>query len=132
MEIVQVVGFAMIAAVLAVVVREHKPIYAMMIAAVTGIVIFLRLMQYLTAVIQVLTDMALQANISLVYLNILLKVIGIAYLAEFGARICQDAGEQVIASKVEFAGKLLILVMALPLLRAVLETILKFIPQVPR
>ena len=64
----------------------------------------------------------------MVYLNTLLKIMGIAYLAEFGSQICRDAGEGVIAGKVEFAGKLLILVMALPLLAAVLETILNFVP----
>ncbi|MDW7651449.1 MAG: stage III sporulation protein AD [Bacillota bacterium] len=128
MEVIQVVAFALIAAFLAVVLRERKPEFAMMIATVTGILIFLRVAVYLSAVLEFLTDMTIRANISLVYLNTLLKIIGIAYISEFGSQICRDAGEGVIAGKVEFAGKLLILVMALPLLAAVLETILKFIP----
>lgn len=128
LEIVQIVAFALIAAFLAVLLREQKPVYAMMVATVAGVLIFLRVMGYLAAVLQYLTDMTLQANISMIYLNTLLKIIGIAYIAEFGSQICRDAGEGVIAGKVEFAGKLLILVMALPLLAAVLETILKFVP----
>jgi stage III sporulation protein AD len=128
LEIIQIVAFALIAAFLAVVLRERKPIYAMLIATTAGVIIFLRVATYLGAVLQYLSDMTLQANISLVYLNTLLKIIGIAYIAEFGSQICKDAGEGVIASKVEFAAKLLILVMAMPLLSAVLETILKFVP----
>ena len=108
--------------------REEKPIFSMLIATVAGVIIFLRVMGYLASVLQYLMDMTLQANISLIYLNTLLKIIGIAYIAEFGAQVCRDAGEGVIASKVEFAAKILMLVMALPLLAAVLETILKFIP----
>ncbi|NLZ92596.1 MAG: stage III sporulation protein AD [Firmicutes bacterium] len=128
MEIIQIVAFALIATFLVIVVRETKPFYSMMIAMMAGIIIFLRVAAYLSTVINVLLDMTLQANISLVYLNTLLKILGIAYLAEFGAQICRDAGEGIIASKVEFAGKLLILVMAMPLVVAVLETIVKFVP----
>jgi stage III sporulation protein AD len=128
LEIAQIVVFALIAAFMAVILREHKPIFSMMIATVAGVAIFLRLVHYLDMVLQVLTDMTLQANISLIYLSILLKIIGIAYIAEFGAQVCRDAGEKTIGGNVEFAGKLLILVMALPLLTAVLETILRFIP----
>ncbi|MCR3922164.1 MAG: stage III sporulation protein AD [Firmicutes bacterium] len=128
MEIIQIVAFALVATFLAMVVRETKPFYAMMIAAVAGVIIFLRVAVYLSSVLNLLMDMTLRANISLVYLNTLLKILGIAYIAEFGSQICRDAGESVIAGKVEFAGKLLILVMAMPLLVAVLETILKFVP----
>jgi stage III sporulation protein AD len=127
-EIIQIVAFALIAAFLATLLREQKPMYSIMIATVAGVLIFLRLLTYLAAVLQYLTDMTLQANISMIYLNTLLKIIGIAYIAEFGSQICRDAGEGIIAGKVEFAGKLLILVMAIPLLAAVLETIIKFIP----
>jgi stage III sporulation protein AD len=128
LEIIQIVAFALTATFLAAVLRERKPVYAMLIATVAGVIIFLRVATYLAAVLQYLTDMTLQANISLVYLNTLLKIIGIAYIAEFGSQICKDAGENVIAGKVEFAAKLFILVMAMPLLAAVLETILKFVP----
>lgn len=124
----QIVAFALIAAFLAVILRERKPVFSMMIATVAGVLIFLRVAGYLSSILTFLADMTLRANISLIYLNTLLKIIGIAYIAEFGAQICRDAGEGVIAGKVEFAGKLLIMVMALPLLAAVLETILKFIP----
>lgn len=128
MEIIQVVSFALIAVILIMVLKEHRPVLAMQLSIVVGVVIFLRMVHYLAMVLQMLTDMTLQANISLVYLNTLLKIIGIAYIAEFGSQVCRDAGEGAIAGKVEFAGKLIIMVMALPLLAAVLETILKFIP----
>ena len=128
MEIIQIVAFALIATILVVLLKEHRPVLAMQLSIVVGVVIFLRLVRYLSLVLEFLTGITLQANISLIYLNILLKIIGVAYIAEFGAQICRDAGEGATAGKVEFAGKLFILVMALPLLSAVLETILKFIP----
>ncbi|NLN07173.1 MAG: stage III sporulation protein AD [Firmicutes bacterium] len=128
MEIIRIVAFALVAAFLSMVLREHKPFYATMVAVVAGVLIFLRVVAYLSSLISYLLEITLQTSISLVYLNTLLKIIGIAYIAEFGSQICRDAGENVIAGKVEFAGKLLILVLAIPLLTAVLETILKFVP----
>ncbi len=128
MEIARIVGFALVAAVLSAMLRPDKPAFSMFIGVAAGAVIFLRLLDYLAAVLQVLTEMALQANIPLIYLNTLLRVLGIAYIAEFGARVCEDAGEGAVAAKVEFAGKLLILVLAVPLLEAVLSTVLGLIP----
>ncbi|MBT9172787.1 MAG: hypothetical protein DDT21_01173 [Syntrophomonadaceae bacterium] len=128
MEIARIVGFALVAAVLSVILRPDKPVFSMFLGVAAGTVIFLSLLDYLAAVLQLLTEMALRADIPHIYLSTLLKVLGVAYLAEFGARVCEDAGEGVIAAKVEFAGKLLILIMAVPLLEAVLATILGFIP----
>jgi stage III sporulation protein AD len=75
----------------------------------------------------VLQQLAIKANIDFVYLNTILKILGIAYLASFCSEICRDAGEGVIASRVEFAGKILILVLGIPILMAVLQSILKII-----
>ena len=69
---------------------------------------------------------ASEAKVSNVYVETLLKIIGIAYIAEFGAQITKDAGQGAIASKIELAGKILILVMAIPILTVVIETILGF------
>ncbi|HHU30722.1 MAG: stage III sporulation protein AD [Bacillota bacterium] len=128
MEIIQIVAFALIAAFLATVLREYNPFYAALVAVVAGVIIFLRVTFYLSAVLGYLTEISAQADVSPVYLGLLLKIVGIAYLVEFAAQICRDTGEGIIAQKVEFAGKLLILVMSMPLLSAVLETILKFVP----
>ena len=72
--------------------------------------------------------MAKRAGIGEMYLIILLKIIGISYLVEFGAQVCRDAGEGAIASKVELAGKVMILVMAVPIIAFALDTILRLMP----
>jgi stage III sporulation protein AD len=65
------------------------------------------------------------------YLDFLLnhhKKLGVAYLAEFAAAICQDAGEQAVAKKVEFAAKIIIAVLALPIMVAILESLMELMP----
>jgi stage III sporulation protein AD len=79
-------------------------------------------------VFTLLSYIADQAQVEPVYFKTILKIIGIAYIAEFGAQLIRDAGLNSLASKVELAGKLFILMLAIPIVTAVIETILNFIP----
>lgn len=125
MEIVKIVSFVFIALFLVLTLREHKSDIAVYLSIIVGIGIFLFMMTKITAVMQFLQQLAVKANIDYVYLNTVLKILGIAYLSSFCSEICKDAGESSLASKVEFSGKILILVLAIPILMAVLQSILK-------
>lgn len=128
MDILQIVGIAFLATVLILVIREQKPMFAFLLAAFTGIAIFLALVGKIGEIVTVLEDLAERSGISSVYLKTMLKIIGIAYIAEFGAQIVRDAGLESIASKIEFAGKMLILVMAIPIISVIVETVLNLLP----
>jgi len=127
MDIVQVVGFALIATVLAVVLRQEKPELALGVAVAAGVVIFLSFVGKIGVVITVLNGMASRAGLNMVYTDTILKIVGIAYLADFGAQICRDAGEGALATKVEFAAKVLILLLALPIIVGLLDLLLKLV-----
>jgi stage III sporulation protein AD len=75
-----------------------------------------------------LQKIASNANVNLIYVETILKIIGIAYIAEFAAQITKDAGQGAIASKIELGGKILILAMAIPILTVMIETIIQLIP----
>lgn len=128
MEIVQIVGLGLIAAVLALLIREQKPLFAFMLSAITGIIIFLMLIGKISSVISVLEDLAAKSNINMIYLKTILKIIGIAYISEFGAQIVRDAGQESIASKIELSGKILIMVMAIPIISVIIETVIQLLP----
>lgn len=125
MEIIKVVGFAFVALSVVLVVKHRRSDLAVHISLAAGILIFIFMIDKVTSVLQLLQELALKANIDFIYLNIVFKILGIAYLASFCSEICKDAGESSLASKVEFAGKILILVLAIPILMAVLQGILK-------
>lgn len=128
MEIVQVVGLGLIAAVLVIILREYRPEMAMQVSLVAGIIIMLLVIRHIAGAVQVITETAVGAGVNLVYLQTLLRVIGIAYLAEFGSQVCRDAGEGSIASRIELAAKVIILVMAVPVVVEVMESIMSLIP----
>lgn len=125
MEIVKVIAFAFIALIIVFTIRKENGVLAIQISTVVGILIFLFMLGKITAILQLLQQLALKANIDYVYINTVFKILGIAYLTSFCVEICKDANEGTIASKVEFAGKILILVLAIPILMAVLQSILK-------
>nr|WP_154983703.1 stage III sporulation protein AD [Paenibacillus xylanexedens] len=128
MEIIQVVGLALIATVLILVIKEQKPMFAFLIAAATGVVIFMLLIGKIGTVIEVMKRLAENSGMESIYLKTVLKIIGIAYIAEFGAQIVRDAGQESIASKIELAGKVLILVLAIPIISIIIETVMKLMP----
>lgn len=126
MEIVKVVAFAFASLFIVMVVKESKKEeLAVQISICAGILIFLFMISKITSVMNLLQQLALKANIDFIYLTTVFKILGIAYLASFCSEICKDAGQGSIASKVEFAGKILILVLAIPILMAVLQSILR-------
>ncbi|MDU0073074.1 MULTISPECIES: stage III sporulation protein AD [Bacillus] len=128
MEIVQIVGLGMIATFLSLIVKEQKPTFAFLIIVFTGCTIFLFLVDQVYEIIRMIEKIAVNANINMMYVETILKIIGIAYIAEFGAQLTKDAGQGAIASKIELAGKILILVMAVPILTVIIETIIGLIP----
>ena len=128
MDMVQVVGIGMTAGLLILVVRRSHPELAVQITIVVAGIVFFLVLDKLRMIIELFTEMAKRAGIGEMYLIILLKIIGISYLVEFGAQVCRDAGESAIASKVELAGKVMILVMAVPIIAFALDTILRLMP----
>ena len=77
----------------------------------------------ISSAISVFGNLASEAGLEPLYFGIILKVLAISYVADFAAAICRDAGEELIASRVEMAGKVLILVAALPIVQEVLSVV---------
>ena len=124
MDITKVIALGLIGTIFSVLLKKENPQIAMLAAAVTGILIFLMLCSPLGELISLLRETAEQAGVGEGYFGIVLKVIGIAYLTQFGAQLCADAGENAIASKVELAGKVLMMTAAAPVLTGLLEMVM--------
>lgn len=127
MDIVKIVSFALVALLVVTLVKNDRKDIALLISLIAGIIIFMFMLSRLTVIVNFLQSLSNKANIDIVYLDTVFKILGIAYLTSFCSEICKDAGESSIASKVEFSGKILILTLAIPILMAVMQTILKIL-----
>ncbi len=128
MQLLQIIGIGIVATVIIIVLRMQKPEIAVQASIVTGLVIFFLLASKISAVIELLESYADRADINPVYFTTVLKITGIAYITEFGAEVCKDAGESSIASKIELAGKITIMVLAVPIITSLLDLIIKIMP----
>ena len=108
-------------------VKEKKSDIAVLIILAASIIILLYMITQLGQIVSFINSIAAKANIDIVYIEIILKILAIAYLASFCSEICKDAGAGSLASKVEFSAKIMILVLAIPILMAVLDSILQIL-----
>lgn len=115
-----VVGMGVVLTVFQAHFREEQPTWGVLVAIAFATTILLALIPHFQATFQALTILAREASVSSLYLSPVLKTIGVAYLTSLGAQISREAGEETISALMELAGKLVILVIALPLLQAVL------------
>jgi stage III sporulation protein AD len=126
--IAQIVGAGLIAALLLSLVRSAQPAFGVALSLAAAAALFLFLLPDLVQVVRLLQGYALRGGVSPSLLGVVFKVLGIAYLTEFGAGICRDAGESSLAARVELGGKVLIFLLAIPVLNAVLSLVLRLTP----
>ena len=112
---------------MALILKQYRPEFAIYISVFAGLMILGYCFQKIATVISLLQLLVNTEKESLSFLPILLKMTGIAYLVEFTSNTCLDAGESAIASKVELAGRLLIMTMALPIMGTLLESFSKLL-----
>lgn len=124
----QLVGVAIIATTLCLVIKKDRPEMANFIAIITGVIILLSVIFKLNFIIEGIQNLANKANIPNIYISLIIKLIGIAYIMEFAIQLCNDCGEQNIASKLEFGGKIIVMTMSFPILLSIVEMILNIIP----
>lgn len=128
MDIIKIVGIGLIALVIIILLKQYKPEFAIYISMLTGVLILIIIMDKLTGIINLIQTIVNQSYINTEFIALLIKITGIAFLAEFAVSICKDAGEVAIANKIEIGSKIIIISMAIPILSSLLELILKLLP----
>lgn len=127
---IKVVGIGLMAVFLAMTIKNIQSEYALLISVAACMVMFTFCISRVEVIIGAFQQIQEQLSIHSAYIGIIIKVIGIAYISEFAANLCKDAGYSGIASQIEMFGKLSILAMSMPVLTALLTTIQEFIENV--
>ena len=127
MDVIQVAALAVAGVLLAVQFKSGKAEYGIYLGAALSILIFFQILGKLNVILEVIKTIGEFLPLNKIFAGTLLKMLGITYVAEFSASICQDAGYQTIARQIEILGKLTILVMSMPIFLALLQTIREFL-----
>lgn len=123
MQIVKLVVFGMIGAILVITVQQQKKELALLLGIAIGTMLLLESSQGLAQVLTGLQQLADRAGISGRQMKLLIKLLVSSYVIEFGSEVCKDAGQQTLASKIQLGGKLMMMVMAMPIFTSLMDLI---------
>ena len=127
MNMVQIGILGIAGAVFAIQLKQNKAEFSVYLCIGISLLIFFSIFHYLEVIIETMREVADSIHLNNTYIATLLKMLGVTYVAEFSSGICKDAGYQTIASQIEMFSKLTILVLSLPILVALLNTIQNFL-----
>ena len=127
MDVIRFVLIGTAGLLLAIILKEVRPEYALYVSLATGICLLLGASGKLNYLMEMLQRMKEYLPVDTTYLNTLLKMIGITYIGQFSSGICKDAGYGSIGAQIEIFTKLYIMVLSMPVLLALMEAIHGFL-----
>jgi len=127
MDILKIAMIGIVGVFLAIPLKSYKAEYSMLVSIGTCICIFVYLITKLEIVVDYIEHIESVLNLDGNYIKMLIKMIGITYIAQFSSEICKDAGYQSIGTQIEMFGKVSILFVSMPLMLALLQTIGEFL-----
>ncbi len=123
MDIVKIGFLGIVAVLLSIQIKQSRPEFGFYIILGTSLCILTMVLSYFYNISSVFGSFYAYLGEYKSYLDLLLKVIGITYICEFCASLCRDAGHGSIAGQIELSGKLSVLMLGLPILLTLLETL---------
>ncbi len=119
--IFKILGLALVVTIAIIVVRQTKPELAVLVGVAGSVVLFFYILDLLNQVFGIFEYILDSTSLDPELFVVLLKIVGIGYLTEFGANICSDSGNSAVASKILLAGKLSIFVLSIPIVKSLIE-----------
>lgn len=123
MAIFQLIGIAFVTAVTAILLKSTKPELAFAVTVAGSVILLLFVFELFRDTFSVFGEIANMTGLGTALIKSLLKMVGIGYLVEFSAGVLTDFGQNSVADKLIFCGKIIILVLAIPILESVLTLI---------
>ena len=120
MDIIKIIGIGFLTLIITIILKEYKKEYAVYAVLIGGALIILYSIDTLKSIITFLTEISNNSNYNNLFISLLLKITGIS--------ICRDVGENSIANKIDFGGKILVISLSIPVISTTLETLTKLLP----
>lgn len=130
MNIFSVAVLGIIGAVLAITVKQTRPELGILVSLGACIALLLHTFGMLSNILQGFDEIIAKSGLDESYFKLALKICAIAYITEFSASLCRDAGESAIAAKTEFAGKISVLFLTIPIIQNFLSSISDLIDKI--
>lgn len=119
MEILKIIMVALAGVTAASLVQSVRAEVSVYIALATGVILLIMILGSLTNLFEYFEAIYSKVEYGREYFPVIIKVLVIAYLSDFTAQLCKDAGQAAIGTKVELAGKVMIFLISVPVLASV-------------
>lgn len=116
MDIVKIAMIGILGSVISLFFIKDNKEYALFISIIAGIIILGFAIKYLYAVIDVVNTYSVKANVDMLNIKAIFKIIAIAYIGQFSSELCLDSGNKTLSTKIDFFTKIMILYFSLPLI----------------
>lgn len=128
MDIFKIIIVGLITVVTTIILKQVKPEMAFLVSIAGSLVIIFMIVQDVVSVFDGLKTLSLKTGINSGLFKSILKVVGIGYITEFASSVCADSGNNSIADKIMFSGKVCILLLSMPVINNLIEMIMELMP----
>ena len=123
---VKVVVLAIVGVIFIVLLKEKNSALSFFLMLAICMLIMFKLLDYMMILLEGFKVFEAYFDSSGYYIKLILKMVGVTYLCEFGTQICKDVGQGAIALQVELFGKIMVLIIGLPILLSIIEQLVTF------
>ena len=118
---------AFIGVIVSVLLKRTNSNIGFAVAIITGVIIIGLLYTDINNILNVFKTFSSGYGVSEVHIKLLIKVMGISYITQFGASVAEECGEKFVAKKIDLAGKILIVSLSIPMLVNLLDSIINLL-----
>lgn len=130
MDIFKIVLIGMAGGMLSLFLKDYRREYAVITGLITAAIVMNYSVECLVNVIKSIRYITEKSGVDIKYFTIVLKVVGVAYVSQFGGELLRDCGEGAVASKVELAGKIFILYLTIPIITSFLNVCIEAVNRI--
>lgn len=129
-DLVKITGIGFMGGMMALTVRKERPEFALMTVLITSAVILGYTIASVSGIVGDMCVLIEECGMDIKYFSVCIKAVGLAYISQFAAEILRDGGENAIASKIEAAGKISILVITMPIMSSFLSLCVRIVNEI--
>ena len=128
MEIFKIIGIGLLTSIIATLIKQIRPEFYIVVILSGSVVMLMMIVNQLQVLFNYFLTIFGQTGLDYKLFASILKILGVGYLSEFASGICVDSGNSSIGDKIILAGKVLIVVLSLPIITSLLDVIIEILP----
>jgi stage III sporulation protein AD len=128
MDIFKIVAVGVVSTAIITMLKQIKPELSLLLSVAASIIILIMIINELSEVIMSFNIIAEKTGLNGGLFSAIIKIIGVGYITEFASGICGDAGSKSVGDKILLGGKIIIMILALPIVTSLIDIIVKILP----